>query len=214
MLDTYRGVAYVSIVGFRFLQTRVLGFPVPWHRDFEEVNLRFYVRRFAGDDWRRGVVFLREIVSKPAITAVARLVYHEKYVTWPMRHRVDLRPDGAVADAVSYEWESHGAWHGLRATADNNASAPREPAPGSLEEFITEHYWGYVRQRNGGTVEYAVEHPRWGVVPARDVALSCDVARHYGEAFVPILGQPPQSAFIATGSAVTVFRGVRLPPAS
>src|SRR5687768_2327991 len=52
-LDFHDGKTYVSMVGFLFLDTRVLGWPVPLHRNFEEVNLRFYLRRVAGDEIRR-----------------------------------------------------------------------------------------------------------------------------------------------------------------
>jgi len=34
---------------------------------------------------------------------------------------------------------------------------------GSHEEFITEHYYGYCAQRDGGAIEYRVEHPPWNV---------------------------------------------------
>ena len=40
-LDDWQGHTFVSVVGFQFLHTRVLGFPIPFHRHFEEVNLRF-----------------------------------------------------------------------------------------------------------------------------------------------------------------------------
>jgi len=203
-VDTYKGIAYVSVVGLCFLNTRVFGMAVPGHRNFEEVNLRFYVRRLAGDDWRRGVVFIKEIVPRRAIAAVARAVYNERYVALPMRHAVAMRDESAVA-SVEYGWEINGAWNQLRASSKAAVSA--EPLPGSLEEFITEHYWGYVRQRDGSTVEYRVEHPRWQVTPADTTELSGDLSELYGEAFVNCLRRPPASAFIANGSAVTVFRG-------
>jgi len=206
VLDTYRGVAYVSIVGFLFLKTRLLGVAVPFHQDFEELNLRFYVRRFAGDDWRRGVVFIKEIVPKLAIASVARVAYNENYVALPMRHRLEFKPDGTLA-ALEYAWEFSGHWNSAKATADGN---PIDPTPGSLEEFITEHYWGYAKQRDGGCVEYRVEHPRWKIWRTRQASLDCDAAALYGPRFESALASPPGSAFVAEGSAVTVCRGERL----
>jgi len=205
-LDTYKGQAYVSIVTFLFLKTRLLGVPVPFHQDFEEVNLRFYVRRFSGEDWRRGVVFIKEIVPKPAIALVARTVYNENYISLPMRHTLENRTDGALG-AVDYGWKFQGRWNSARARTTGDF---KEAAPGSQEEFITEHYWGYAAQKDGGCVEYQVEHPRWRVSAVSDVALDCDAGSLYGEAFAPILGSAPSSAFIADGSAVTVFKGVRI----
>ncbi len=205
VLDTWQGTAYVSVVGFRFLGPRLLGVPVPFHRDFEEVNLRFYVRRPMPDGDRRGVVFVREIVPRRAIAAVARLAYNEPYVAWPMRHAVAPSAGGA---SVRYEWRRGGAWEGLALRTD----APGAPlVAGSEAEFLTEHYWGYTRQRDGSTVEYRVEHPPWTVAAAAEASLSADVAALYGPAFADALAGAPASAFLADGSGITVYRPTRLP---
>jgi len=37
-LDTWNGRHYVSLVGFMFLDTKVLGIKIPFHVNFEEVN--------------------------------------------------------------------------------------------------------------------------------------------------------------------------------
>ncbi len=203
-LDSWHGRTFVSVVGFRFLDTRVRGFAIPWHRDFEELNLRFYVRRKADDGWRRGVVFVKEIVPRRAVAWLARAVYNENYSALPMRHQV--APTSAPRRVV-YEWFHAERWNGL--TLDF-AGSPYVPGENSEEAFITEHYWGYTRQRDGGTVEYQVEHPRWPVLPATTATLDCDVSTFYGPEFTPFLCGPPSSAFIAEGSAVTVRRGIRL----
>ena len=85
-IDLWNGICYVSLVGFMFQNTRVLGIPIPYHINFEEVNLRFYVRHKSQGEWRRGVVFIKEIVSKPALTFVANNLYKEKYETMPVNH--------------------------------------------------------------------------------------------------------------------------------
>ncbi|MCS6845158.1 MAG: DUF2071 domain-containing protein [Caldilineales bacterium] len=209
-LDLWRGEALVSLVGFLFLDTRLRGVAIPWHRDFEEVNLRFYVRRRDGQaqgGWRRGVVFVKEIVPRPAIAWVARLAYGERYVALPMRHT--LWP-GADADAapslVEYAWRHRGRWHRLGA----RPTGPAQPlVAGSEEAFITEHYWGYALRR-GRTVEYAVEHPPWRVWQVADAWFVGDAGRLYGAAFAEALAAPPASAFLAEGSPVTVRRGSQL----
>lgn len=207
-LDTWAGRHLVSVVGFQFLDTRLLGVPVPFHRDFDEINLRFYVRRRADDGWRRGVVFVKEIVPRRALAAVARAVYGEKYVARPMRHRIDLRDDEVTSGGlVEYSWRDGGAWHRVGATAQGG---PRPLVEGSEEEFVTEHYWGYAAQRGGGSVEYRVEHPSWHVRQAGDPVLECDVEHVYGRRFVETLAAAPVSAFIADGSAVTVRRGTTI----
>lgn len=205
-LDTWNDRALVSVVGFEFLDTRVRGVRVPFHRDFEEINVRFYVRRRDGDGWKRGVVFVREVVPRAAIAFVARAIYGEPYLTMPTRRsvRLDGPPD---ARHVRYEWRFRYRWNSLRLVPRGEAGPT---TPGSEEEFITEHYWGYTRLRNGGTAEYRVEHPRWNVCAASDARIDIDVRELYGDRFVDALAAPPSSAFLADGSAVTVSRGSRI----
>ena len=205
-LDSWRGETLVSVVGFRFLKTRVLGVPIPFHRNFEEVNLRFYVRREVMGQVRRGVTFIREIVPRRAIAALARAAYNEPYVACPMR---SVAPGRSVDDpgAIEYSWRSGERWNALRL---RSTGRPMLLEPASEEQFITEHYWGYTPQRDGGTVEYEVRHPPWRVWQVTGAALECDVGRVYGEAFAEALSQPPRSAFLAERSHVAVLPPRRL----
>ncbi len=199
-LDTWRGEAMVSVVGFRFLKTRVLGVPVPFHTNFDEVNLRFYVRREEAGKIRRGVVFIREVVPRWAIAALARWTYNEPYVACPMKS--EAGPTGA-----RYAWESAGRWNQVAVKVEG------EPSPlvaGSEAEFITEHYWGYTRQRDGETVEYEVKHPPWRVWNAAAATLDCDVRGFYGDAYAEAMAVPPCSAFMAEGSEIAVMSARRI----
>ncbi len=203
-LDLWQGEALVSMVGFRFLHTRVLGVAVPFHQDFEEVNLRFYVRRRVGDGWQRGVVFVREIVPKRAIAMVARVAYNEPYVALPMRHWV---PEAGAAGMLEFGWKLRGNWGGLGA---ETMGEPQPLVAGSAEEFIFEHYWGYTRQRDGSTTEYQVEHAPWKVWQTSRSWLSGDIGTLYGAEFHEALAESPRSAFVAEGSPILVRRGKRL----
>lgn len=205
-LDNLRGRMFVSVVGFQFLRTRVSGIPFPFHRNFEEVNLRFYVRRKADGTWRRGVVFIKEIVPRQAIALVARRIYGENYVALPMRHVIDRHVE-SFARTLTYEWRRAGKWEGLSLSY---SGAPSPPEDDTEETFITEHYWGYSRQSDRTTVEYQVEHPRWRVWTASAARLSCDVAALYGPGFASALSGAPSSAFAADGSPIVVRRGRRL----
>jgi uncharacterized protein len=208
-LDAWSGKIFVSVVGFLFLRTKVLGIGIPFHRDFEEINLRFYVRREAADGIRRGVVFVREIVPRWAIAATARWVYGERYVACPMWSSVEPPADGD--GRLAYGWQSGGRDHSLDVVYGGPAALP---APGSEEEFITEHYWGYAAQRDGSAVEYRVEHPQWRVWAASAATLTPGVGHFYGEEWAPFLTGEPSSAFVADGSPVVVrkasgLRGLR-----
>lgn len=201
-IDQWRGRTFASMVGFRFLDTRVLGIPIPFHRNFDEINLRFYVRRWSGEEWRRGVVFIREIVPRAAIATIARVVYNENYVARRMRHRLD-----SASGVVEYSWRESESWNRVHV---RTVGQPQPLTAGSEEEFITEHYWGYAAQRDGETVEYRVEHPPWRVWQVGEAQFKCDVARAYGAAFVDCLQAKPSSAFVAEGSPILVRRGVRI----
>lgn len=208
-LDEWEGRTLVSLVGFRFLETRLLGAPIPFHRHFDEVNLRFYVRRRGPEGWRRAVVFIREIVPRQAIAVVARLWYHEPFIALPMRHTIAM--DGAEEGQVGrvrYEWLHRGDWARLEVETQGT---PARPAPGSQEEFITEHYWGHTAQRDGRCLEYQVAHLGWRIWAVGRASLHCDVERLYGASFARSLSAAPCSAFLADGSEVAVFRGSRLP---
>lgn len=206
-LDLFDGHAYASMVGFRFLHTRVLGCAIPFHQDFDEVNLRFYVRRNVAGEWRRGVVFVKEIVPKRAIAAVARVFYNERYVALPMRHSIPAAPESG--GRFEFSWRFANRWQSISALTQG---APKPITSGSEEAFIFENYWGYSVQRDATTVEYAVEHPAWRAWEVAHAALDADVAALYGSSFETALASPPHSAFVADGSDVVVRRGRTLPP--
>jgi uncharacterized protein len=200
-LDVFEGRAYVSLIGFEFNRTRVLGVPVPLHRSFEEANLRLYVRRGA----RRGVAFIRELVPRYAVAAIARSAFGENYQCVPMAHRIHAGGEDTIE--AEYAW---GAARSRCAMRMETESVAYLPAESSLAQFITEHYWGYSAQREGGSLEYEVQHPRWPVREARRAEFTGDAKDFYGSEFAKVLQRPPDSAFFAAGSAVTVFKGTRV----
>lgn len=210
VLDLWNGIAYLSVVGFLFRDTKVLGVPIPMHRTFEEVNLRFYVRRESGGETRRAVTFIRELVPRQAIAAVARLAYNEPYRALPMRHEIRIEASRGAPTLVTYEWKIGTEWSGLTFTPQGS-SAPL--SPGSEEEFITQHSWGYTRRRDGSTVEYEVRHPAWRVWSAREARLYGNITQTYGEFSDHLVGQP-HSAWLADGSSVSVHAPERLPRAT
>lgn len=197
---------FVSLVGFRFVNVRLLGLPIPFHREFDEINLRFYVKRETPDGTHKGVVFIKEIVPKTAVALVARWVYNEKYVRYPMRREFYSHPKGYI-HTFDYSWKFQRQWFhmGIETNGELN-----EPAPHSHEEFLIENYWGYVEQRNGFTMEYQVQHPPWRIAQATKSWLNCDVGAFYGQEWAPFIQGKPSSAFIVEGSPVTVGWGKKV----
>jgi uncharacterized protein YqjF (DUF2071 family) len=205
-LDSFQGRTYLSLVGFRFCHTKLFGrFSVPFHTDFDEVNLRFYVRRQGGGADRRGVVFIAEVVPRRAIATTARLVYGENYTRLPMRHRVDTQ---GLNKAAEYQWQISDQWCSLAA---QTVGLPAHPAEGSLEQFITEHYWGYSRQRTGGSVEYHVAHIPWQVWATTKAGFAGEASALYGGELATVIQRIPDCAFMAEGSPVIVYRGNQFP---
>ena len=204
-IDLWTGRTFLSVVGFQFLDTRVRGLAIPGHRNFPEVNLRFYLQRSGSDGLRRGVAFVQELVPRKAIALIARWVYNERSVARPMRQDVQLPdPPGRPAGSVAYGWKALRRWYTIQAGIEGG---PSLPAAGSEAQFITEHYWGYVCQRNGSTVEYQVEHPPWRVWQAARVEIDPELPDFYGPPFAEALRRPPSSAFVAEGSEVCVRAG-------
>ena len=205
VLDSFDGRTYISLVGFQFRHTRLFGsLRIPYHADFDEVNLRFYVRRKENNEERRGVAFIAEIVPKWAVAHVARLVYGENYFCFPMKHRVGSDGPSKTAE---YAWQLNGAWCRLYA---HTSVAPAPARDGSLEQFITEHYWGYSTKRNGHSLEYRVSHTPWNVWTTTAAGFEGDATGLYGLELGKVLQRRPDSAFIADGSSVAVFAGEKI----
>jgi uncharacterized protein len=202
-LDLWKGKCYVSLVGFKFLDTRVMGMKIPFHINFEEINLRFYVKHNSTDESKRGVVFIREIVAKPALSFVANLVYHENYITLPTAHSLITSP-GTLN--VEYKWKKK-EWNVLRVSTEKK---PIPIKPGSEEEFILEHYWGYTKVGKSAVLEYEVEHPSWEVYPTRSFSLNIDFGDVYGPEFAFLSKEKPASVLLAEGSPIVVRAGKRI----
>jgi uncharacterized protein len=199
-IDLRNGICYVSLVGFMFKNTKVKGIKIPFHTNFEEVNLRFYVRHLDHGEWKRGVVFIKEIVPKPALTFVANMVYKENYETMPMSHSWTTDDQNLIVD---YKWKKK-QWNSFKVIADRNA---RLIEANSEEEFVTEHYWGYTKISNEVTSEYGVEHPKWEVYKTKDYLLDVDFGDIYGESFSFLAFENPTSVFLAEGSEIEVKDG-------
>jgi uncharacterized protein len=195
-LDFYQGTCYVSLVGFMFINTKLLGLPIPFHRNFEEVNLRFYVKKKEGNIWKRGVVFIKEIVPKLALSFVANSIYNENYKTMPMKNSIHEKGEELL---IKYSWKDK-SWHSIEITAENVA-LPMEN--NSEFEFITEHYYGFTKRENK-TSEYEVCHPKWEYYAVKNHQLEIDFKKIYGNDFECLNYKKPISVMLAEGSEIKV----------
>lgn len=199
-IDLYKGKAIVSVVGFLFNDTKVMGIRWPGFVNFEEVNLRYYIKYFDGKQWKRGVGFISEIVPKPLVASVANLLYNEHYSIAKMKHSISFDNDELN---VTYEWKKENQlWNSMIVHAE---PVLVDILPESEDEFIFEHYFGYNKLNDNVTIEYSLNHPRWQVYPVKGYSLTCNVERLYGKEFVPFIENvKPRSVFLARGSEVQV----------
>lgn len=200
VLDFHDGKCFVSLVAFMFLDTRVLGFPVPFHINFEEVNLRFYVARETPDETRRGVCFVKELVPRLAIATVARVFYGEPYEAWRMSH-------AKTENDLSYAWWKGDFVNQVKVTSGTNVGVPAADSHG---EFIIEHYWGYTKRGADRTDEYKVEHPKWELFEVKNAEIKVDFGKLYGAGFDFLSNEKPHSIFMAKGSEVAVYKGEKI----
>jgi uncharacterized protein YqjF (DUF2071 family) len=199
-VDRRGGASFASLVAFDFLDTRVWGVPWPGFRTFAEINLRFYVKR--GE--RRGVVFIREFVPRPAVAWLARAAYNEPYLVAPIESAV-AADAAAIATTRRLRWR--GRSHVIEVTGSKPASRPTEA---SDEHFFKEHHWGFGRDRRGRAMAYEVKHPVWDVYPVRSWSVDLDWVQVYGASWSFLSSEKPASIVLAAGSTVSVYPRRRL----
>jgi uncharacterized protein len=198
MLDDFEGKYYVSLVGFKFLNSSIFGMPIPIYGSFNEVNLRFYVKRIIDGEVRRGVVFISEIVPSAIVAFLANKLYKEHYTSTKMSSAVGMNKEHKI---LSYKW-----WLNKEAFSINTVFSKESKAIESYthQEFIYEHYYGFTKVSSNETWEYKVNHPSWKVNEVLDYTIHCNFENMYGEDFKHLTSAVPHSVYNAVGSAVTI----------
>lgn len=196
-LDFYKYKTYVSLVGFMFKKTRLFEIPIPFFGSFEEVNLRFYVRRIEGKKVKKGVVFINETVPFKIVALLANKLYKEHYISIPTKNSISVK---ANKDIV-YEWKKNNEWNSISV---NTETAQQKIVPDSIEQFIFERYFGYTKLDKDNSQEYRISHPKWTTNKILNHTIKCDFGAMYGASFAPLNNKTPDSIIMAEGSAVTI----------
>ena len=197
-LDYFQGKAYVSLVGFLFKDTSIFNVPIPFFGTFEEVNLRFYVVRKVGNEFRRGVVFINETVPNKIVAWVANKLYKEHYTSIPTKHNWVLKGD---TKEIQYQWKVQSKWNGIQVNA---SASSHKMVVGSIEEYIFEHYYGYTKVDDTQSIEYKINHPSWMINDIHDYKIDCDFSAFYGDEFSVLNSAKPHSVMLAEGSGISV----------
>ncbi|HKE19548.1 MAG TPA: DUF2071 domain-containing protein [Kofleriaceae bacterium] len=211
-IDTFDdGRAPLSMVALRFDDSRVLGLPIPFARSYDQVALRFYVRRWLGGDrWRRGTVPVIEFVPVSALVSAGHVLYGEAYERRPVTSRVRPPDPGTNRGGRAvYRWRTDRSIHRL---AVDFSGELHLPAPDSREAFLVERYWGYLARHADLTSEVRVDHPPWRIWSAAEGHLTAEVPQLFGDRFARALASPPVSVVVAEGSRLELHRPITLPP--
>jgi hypothetical protein len=196
-LDYFRYKTYVSLVGFMFKKTSLFGIPIPFFGSFEEINLRFYVRRVEGSQIKKGVVFINETVPYKIVALLANKLYKEHYISIPTKNKITL----SEKKEIEYGWKINNQWNSIVISSNNHQ---HKIVPSSLEEFIFERYIGFTKINQETTQEYRIHHPKWVTNLILDSKIKCDFKNMYGKAFGYLTNKLPDSVIMAEGSKVAV----------
>jgi len=196
-LDFHNDKTYVSLVGFMFKKTSLFGIPIPFFGSFEEINLRFYVRKVERDKIKKGVVFINETVPFKIVALLANKLYKEHYISIPTKNTIEI----AEHKHITYEWKMKDKWNSIRVQSAINKD---KIEPSSIEEFIFERYFGFTKLSPSSTQEYRIHHPKWMTNKILNSNIDCDFGTMYGAAFSNLNNQAPSSIIMAEGSQVSV----------
>ena len=197
-LDTFQGKSFVSLVGFKFSSTRIFNFPIPYLGTFEEINLRFYVKKYENGIVKRGVVFINETVPYAVVAWVANVLYKERYVAVKTKHSWTFSEQHKH---IKYCWKINQNWNHISVNAYQQSN---EMQKGSFEEFIFEHYFGFTKIDDNTTEEYSIHHHRWTINAIEEVDINCNFKDMYGSDFAFLNSLAPTAVFITNGSAIAV----------
>ncbi len=197
-LDLFENKAYLSLVGFIFKDTRLFNIPIPILGTFEEINLRFYVKRVEGNTTKRGVVFVNETVPYQLVAWLANKLYHESYTALKTKHHVIHDEENKK---INYQWQVAKKWNSIQIQSELKASTIEN---NSIEEFIFEHYFGYAKLNSEVTEEYQIHHPKWQINTVKAYDIQCDFKAMYGKDFEILNELKPQSVLLAEGSPVAI----------
>lgn len=196
-LDFFNNKTYVSLVGFMFKKTRLFGVPIPFFGSFEEINLRFYVRKVENRKIKKGVVFINETVPFKIVALLANKLYKEHYISIPTKNTISITEH----KNINYEWKVNNKWNSIAVKSDTDKYKIEQ---GTIEEYIFERYFGFTKLSNFSSQEYKINHPKWMINKIHETHIDCDFRTMYGDAFLGLNYQKPDSVLLAEGSQVSV----------
>jgi len=196
-LDFYQNKTYVSLVGFMFKNTSLFGIPIPFFGSFEEINLRFYVRKVEGRKIKKGVVFINETVPFKIVAFLANKLFKEHYISIPTTSAINIVEN----KNIQYDWKQKDTWNSILVCAETEKF---KIEASTIEEFIFERYFGFTKLNHKLTQEYRINHPNWMTNKIISAEVKCDFENMYGKPFASLNDTLPDSVLLAEGSSISV----------
>lgn len=197
--DLWNNKCYISLIAFQFNHPKMKGIPIPFYKNFEQINLRFYVSKVYKGEVRKGVVFIKEIAAGNLLKAGAALIYNEHYTNLKTRHTINKLPE---TTEIQYDWRLDKQWNYIHAIAGKDKTIP---GADTVTAFITNRFWGYIKISPGKTAEFRVDHEPWKIHKVKSCEVNCDTKKLYGAALHTFLSQAPAFTFMIAGSSVKVY---------
>lgn len=196
-LATKDGKAFVSLVAFSFEETKVKGIKIPFHVNFPEINLRFYVN-YKG---KVAVCFINEFVPKQCIALVANKLYNEPYIAYPMKVSTEVNEKQQEL-TISHQITKRKQVHRLKAIVSTQSYTPES---NTIAHYFKEHDLGLGIDKKGRTLYYRVEHPIWAIYPIKEYIVQMDFEQLYGKPWGILNTLEPLHILVAKGSKIAVY---------
>ena len=172
------------------------------------MNLRYYLRRETPSEVRRGSASSKKSCrGGPCLGGPSRIQRKLRSAADAASAKRDLQ---RRKTQVRFPPLINGDSRAVAVAFSPQRRAAPPLAAGSHEEFIAEHYWGYCTPRDGGTIEYESATRRGTCgrrLPRRSTATP---PRSTDRPLRSSALAQPDSAFLAHGSEVSVYKPTRL----
>ena len=154
-LDTFDGSAWLGVVPFVISELRVRSLPpIPPLAAFPEINVRTYVTMGG----KPGVWFFSLDAARLLAVVGARQLYHLPY----FHARMSVHHQGDWIVYESQRIRQDGAFIGRYRPTGSAAN----PAPGTLDHWLTERYCLYAIDGRGHIYRGDIQHEPWPLAPA------------------------------------------------
>ena len=184
-IDFFNGIAFVSLIARTVKKVKPGNYPIFFSRPFEQIQLRFYVKRTGAEGERRGICLIKDYLPKRKLSLLMNRLFKHSFTQVPIQHDStnfeSTKPDDLPS--AEYRWQINDHWNHIKVVA---RSQMRHQQKETKESFVLDHHWGYT-QNSGKTFEYYVEYPTWAMWDAQSGSFECDTEQVFGRRLLDII---------------------------